>query len=271
MHPDIVFHAAAYKHVPLMEAHPGEAVKNICVATRLVADLANQYGVHSFVLISTDKAVEPSSMMGACKRVAELYVQSLSVASKSRFVTVTHPEMRRFFMTIPEASQLVIQAGAIGLGGEIFVLDMGEPVRITDLAGDMIRHSGLTPGRDIEIEFVGMRPGEKLVEELHFHDEQRLPTIHPKIMVAEGRRCDPHHIRRSLNQLAELASVSPDEVRDHLAAMLPEFRSPAGAAPLDRVAQPDRATPRSAAPQRMTPGRRRSSGLVNKHQHRPLP
>ena len=260
--PEIVFHAAAYKHVPLMESHPGEAVKNICVATRLIADLAHQHGVRSFVMISTDKAVEPTSVMGSCKRVAELYVQSLSAKSNCRFVTVrfgnvldsagsvvpifreqiarggpvtvTHPEMRRFFMTIPEASQLVIQAGAIGNGGEIFVLDMGEPVAIMDLAADLIRHSGLKPGVDIDIEIVGMRPGEKLVEELHFHDERHVPTAHPKIMVAESRTCDAREIHQSLNQLNELATVSPELVRDRLRFLLRQHRDEHRAAtPMD--------------------------------------
>ena len=246
--PEIVFHAAAFKHVPLMESHPGEAVKNICVATRLVADLADQNGVKTFVMISTDKAVEPSSVMGACKRVAELYVQSLTARSACRFVTVrfgnvldsagsvvpifreqiarggpvtvTHPEMRRYFMTIPEASQLVIQAGAIGNGGEIFVLDMGEPVWITDLAADLIRHSGLRPNIDIDIEFVGTRPGEKLVEELHFHDERHLPTSHPKIMVAESRAWETETVRSALTELVELAHVAPSDVRDRLMSLI---------------------------------------------------
>ena len=199
---------------PLMEAHPGEAVKNIVLATKHLADQADACGVSSFVMISTDKAVNPTSVMGVCKRVAELYVQAKAAESRCQFVTVrfgnvldsagsvvplfrqqiaeggpvtvTHPEMVRYFMTIPEASQLVIQAGAMGRGGEIFVLDMGEPVKIVDLARDMIRLSGLELGKDIDIQFVGQRPGEKLFEELNCDGERHRPTSHAKIMVAES-------------------------------------------------------------------------------------
>jgi len=227
--PHIIFHAAAYKHVPLMETNPGEAVKNTVQATRNLAELAERYGVGSFVMISTDKAVNPSSVMGACKRLAELYVQALADGAKCKFVTVrfgnvldsagsvvpifrsqiaaggpvtvTHPDMTRYFMTIPEASQLVIQAGAMGTGGEIFVLDMGEAVRIVDLAADMIRLSGLRVDEDIEIEFTGLRPGEKLVEELFDDQEQHACTRHEKIMVAEGGRFEMQRVQRAIAHL----------------------------------------------------------------------
>ena len=254
--PEIVFHAAAYKHVPLMESHPGEAIKNITLATRSLADLAHRHEVRSFVLISTDKAVNPTSVMGACKRVAELYVQALSTRSKTHFVTVrfgnvldsagsvipvfraqiaaggpvtvTHPEMRRFFMTIPEASQLVIQAGAMGNGGEIFVLDMGRPIRIVDLAKDMIRLCGYRVGKDIEIAFVGKRPGEKLYEELHVSDEDHLPTSHPKILVAQGRPLDLLQIKRQLHELSLHVDEPRESLIEHLQQLVPQYRVETG-------------------------------------------
>ncbi|MCA9179270.1 MAG: polysaccharide biosynthesis protein [Planctomycetales bacterium] len=251
---DIVFHAAAYKHVPLMEANPGEAIKNITFASRMLADLAHQYNAESFVMISTDKAVNPTSVMGACKRTAELYVQSLAEHSSTRFVTVrfgnvlgsagsvipvfrqqiaeggpltvTHPDMTRYFMTIPEASQLVIQAGAMGNGGEIFVLDMGQPVKIVDLARDLIRLSGLQEGKDIQIQFVGMRPGEKLYEELLVDGEKHLPTAHPKIMVAQSDHCGLPAMKDNLTQLAKQTERDGDSVRLALQQIVPQYGQP---------------------------------------------
>lgn len=242
--PHVIFHAAAYKHVPLMERHPQEAVHNIVTATRRLADLALEYQAESLVMISTDKAVNPTSVMGACKRVAELYVQSLADRSSTRFVTVrfgnvldsagsvvqlfrqqiaaggpvtvTDPEMRRFFMTIPEASRLVIQAGAIGGGGQILVLDMGDPVRIVDMASDMIRLSGLRLGKDIAIEFTGLRPGEKLFEELHIPGEKLQPTCHPKIIVASRRPPIVSDLCGAIDRLERLAGDNPEAVVEHL-------------------------------------------------------
>jgi FlaA1/EpsC-like NDP-sugar epimerase len=250
--PDIIFHAAAYKHVPLMEAHPGEAVKNIVTATRRLADLAMRHEVQSFVMISTDKAVHPTSVMGGCKRAAEIYVQSLADLSACRFVTVrfgnvldsagsvvqvfreqirnggpvtvTDPAMTRYFMTIPEAAGLVIQAGAIGNGGEILLLDMGEPVRIVDLAADMIRLSGLRIGEDIEIVFSGVRPGEKLHEELHIAGEKDLPTRHPKITVADRKRRDAAKVLAAIEQLQAVADLDVSLVIEHLRQVVPTFR-----------------------------------------------
>ncbi len=263
--PHVIFHAAAYKHVPLMESHPGEAVRNIILATRQLADLAAQGDTESFVMISTDKAVNPTSVMGACKRVAEMYVQAMADSSPCRFitvrfgnvldsagsvvpifrqqildggpVTVTHPEMRRFFMTIPEAAQLVVQAGAIGKGGQILLLDMGKPVRIVDLAADMIQLSGLRLGEDIALDFVGLRPGEKLYEELYSSDEQRLPTCHPKIIVADHKPTEPEVIARAIDRLGRVAQNAPDNVVECLRELLPEYRGQRQAPPpLRRVA-----------------------------------
>jgi FlaA1/EpsC-like NDP-sugar epimerase len=249
--PNVVFHAAAHKHVPMMEWNPGEAVKNNVFGTKTLADLSDRFRVSRFVMISTDKAVNPTSVMGVSKRVAEIYVQTMSERSSTRFVTVrfgnvlgsagsvipifqeqiasggpvtvTHPEMQRYFMTIPEASQLVLQAGAMGNGGEIFILDMGEPVRIADLARDLITLSGLTPGVDIEIKFTGMRPGEKLFEELSVDDENAGKTGHPKIFVGNYR---PHRwdtLQRDLQDLLRLAEEGPQDLRKKFAEVVPEY------------------------------------------------
>ena len=212
--PDVVFHAAAHKHVPLMEEHVGEAVLNNVLGTRVVVELAERYGAERFVLISSDKAVRPSSVMGATKRLAEGVVQEVARRTGHGFVavrfgnvlgsrgsviptfmrqiqaggplTITHPEMVRYFMTIPEAVQLVLEAGSMGESADVFVLDMGEPVRVVDLARDLIRLSGLEEGQDIEIKFTGIRPGEKLYEELFFSAENAAPTSHPKILRARS-------------------------------------------------------------------------------------
>ncbi|MGE3779648.1 MAG: polysaccharide biosynthesis protein, partial [Pirellulaceae bacterium] len=238
----------------LMEVNSTEAVKNIVRASRLMADLSHRYEVASFVMISTDKAVNPTSVMGACKRVAELYVQAFADRSACRFVTVrfgnvldsagsvvpvfrdqiaaggpvtvTHPDMTRFFMTIPEASQLVIQAGAMGQGGEIFVLDMGEPVRIVDLARDMIHLSGLREGDDIEIEFTGIRPGEKLYEELHVDGERHLPTSHPKILITQGSQRRIDQVSAAVARLTDAIEHGDDAIRAELKRIVPQFESP---------------------------------------------
>ncbi|MCO6047435.1 polysaccharide biosynthesis protein [Aeoliella sp. ICT_H6.2] len=253
--PDIVFHAAAYKHVPLMESHPGEAIKNIVLATRNLVDLAEEHRAHGFVMISTDKAVNPTSVMGSCKQLAERYVQAKAATSKCRFITVrfgnvldsagsvvpvfreqiarggpitvTHPEIIRFFMMIPEAAQLVIQAGTMGQGGEIFVLDMGEPVKIVDLARDMIRLSGLREGEDIEIEFTGLRPGEKLFEELYGEHETHRPTAHAKIMVANSQDWQILQVIGDINHLERMVNDQPARVRDALSRVVPLYETPA--------------------------------------------
>lgn len=251
--PQVVFHAAAYKHVPMMEHNPAEAVNNNVRGTRVVADAADACRVESFVLISTDKAVNPTNVMGASKRAAELYVQSLARQSKTRFVTVrfgnvlgsagsvvpifkgqigkggpvkvTHPEVTRFFMTIPEATQLVLQAGSMGAGGEIYLLDMGEPVKILHLAEELIRLSGFRPYEDIEIDFSGLRPGEKLYEELLVDGEGVKPTSHAQIRVAAAAEIDRERLLGQLEELYE-AQRDLDQVRvlATLRAIVPEYR-----------------------------------------------
>jgi len=249
--PGIIFHASAYKHVPLMERHVGEAVKNIVLATKNLVDLAEEHEAEGLVMISTDKAVNPTSVMGSCKRLAEQYVQAKASTSACRLVTVrfgnvldsagsvvpifreqiarggpitvTHPEMIRYFMLIPEAAQLVVQAGAMGHGGEVFVLDMGEPVRILDLAKDMIRLSGLRAGDDIEIEVTGLRPGEKLYEELYSDQEEHSRTQHSKIMVAtsETRPLLVLEVLYDLGQLTEALNEPNEFIREKLRQIIP--------------------------------------------------
>lgn len=254
LNPDIVFHAAAYKHVPMMESHPAEAVNTNVHGTMICAELALEYNVSKFILISTDKAVNPTSVMGASKRIAEIYVQSLNQEGKTRFistrfgnvlgsngsviplfrrqiqeggpVTITHPEVTRFFMTIPEACRLVLEAGHIGEGGEIFLFDMGESVKVLDLARKMIRLSNLTPGKDIQIVFTGLRPGEKLYEELLHDAENSLPTHHPRLMIGRQREPENPEIIQMIRELAALAD-EPDQdiIVSKMKAIVPEFRS----------------------------------------------
>jgi len=260
--PDVVYHAAAYKHVPLMENNPFEAINTNVRGTMNLANLAEQYGVDRFVMVSTDKAVNPSSVMGASKRIAEIYVQSLNLklrktgSGDTKFITtrfgnvlgsngsivplftkqiqeggpltITHPEIIRYFMTIPEACQLVLEAGTMGTGGEIYIFDMGEPVKILDLAKKMIRLAGFTPGKDIEIKIIGLRPGEKLFEELLTDTSRSLPTHNDKIMIAVDMVAagDYEEAHRCITKLANTARAVPaDEVVAMMKKIVPEFKS----------------------------------------------
>jgi FlaA1/EpsC-like NDP-sugar epimerase len=251
--PQVVLHAAAHKHVPMMETNAPEAVKNNILATRALGEMAGRFGSEAFVLISTDKAVRPQSVMGATKRVAELVVQALDQRYETRYVavrfgnvigsagsvipifqdqirrggpvTVTDPEMMRYFMTIPEAAQLVLQAGTMGEGGEIFILDMGEPVRILDIARDLITLSGLKPYEDIDIAFTGVRPGEKLFEELAINEEGMTKTRHPKIFIGRIAAYPERKVRLMVERLSALASAGDGrQLRRTLNACLPEAR-----------------------------------------------
>jgi FlaA1/EpsC-like NDP-sugar epimerase len=251
--PSLVFHAAAYKHVPLMEEdNAWEAVQNNVWGTYVVARAAIEHDVKKFVFISTDKAVNPTNVMGATKRLAEMVCQALQSTADTRFemvrfgnvlgsagsvipkfqeqidrggpVTVTHPEMVRYFMSIPEAAQLVLQAGCMGLGGEVFVMDMGEPVKIVDLARDMIRLSELSES-DIRIVYTGLRPGEKLFEELLADDEHTRPTPHPKLRIAKARQVDPGWLEGLLAWLGQDRMPDESEVRRDLKRWVPEYQS----------------------------------------------
>jgi len=250
--PHILFHAAAYKHVPMQENHPREAVLNNVLGTRNLVDLALETDVERFVLVSTDKAVRPTNVMGATKRVAELFVESMNGRQDTRFVavrfgnvfsssgsaipifqyqiaqggpvTVTHPDVIRYFMSIPEAAQLILQAGAMGEGGEIFILDMGEPIRIVDMARDLIRLHGLEPEKDIAIEFTGLRPGEKLYEELITSGEGIVPTGHEKIMVLRGKTRNEVALLAQIESLLAIARQGDRAaIRKKLREIVPEY------------------------------------------------
>jgi FlaA1/EpsC-like NDP-sugar epimerase len=258
--PQVVFHAAAHKHVPMMEQNPGEALKNNVFGTKTVAEAVLKHGADRFVLISTDKAVNPTSVMGASKRISEKVVMSLNGRGGTRFmavrfgnvlgssgsvvplfkkqiaaggpVTVTHPEIERYFMTIPEAVQLVIQAGAMGRGGEVFVLDMGQPVKIADLARDMIRLSGKEPDTEIKIEFTGLRKGEKLYEELLTAEEGTTATKHAQIFMVRGKHQKLSELPKLLPLLKRAAlDGGEDKVVAAIRKVIPGFRSDEGAFP----------------------------------------
>ncbi len=252
--PQLVFHAAAYKHVPMMENNPSESILTNVFGTKVLADLAVKSGVEKFVMISTDKAVNPTNVMGASKRVAEIYIQSLSKVANTKFITtrfgnvlgssgsviprfrqqlenggpitITHPEITRYFMTIPEACQLVLEAGAMAKGGEIYIFDMGESVRIVDLAKKMIKLSGLVLDKDIKIVFTGLRPGEKLYEELLADHENTLPTHHRQIMVAKVKELDFETISSEIEELIKLFKYQDNKaIVTKMKELVPEFKS----------------------------------------------
>ncbi|GIZ07443.1 polysaccharide biosynthesis protein CapD [Flavobacterium sp. UMI-01] len=258
--PEVVFHAAAYKHVPLMEKNPSQAIQTNVEGTKNIADLSCEFNVEKFVMISTDKAVNPSNVMGASKRIAEKYVQSLSLknaqsGSKStkfittRFgnvlgsngsvvplftkqiaeggpITITHRDIIRYFMTIPEACQLVLEAGAMGNGGEIYIFDMGKPVKIIDLAHKMIKLAGFIPDKDIEIKEIGLRPGEKLYEELLNDTSKTLPTYHEKIMIAQEIQEEYQVLHHQINELIQLSKTfNKEEIVFKMKQIVPEFKS----------------------------------------------
>lgn len=256
--PQIVFHAAAYKHVPMMERHKEKAVINNVYGTKIIADLSDRFGVTEFVLVSTDKAVKPVSVMGATKRIAELYIQGLSSGSKTRFITVrfgnvlnsrgsviptflrqietggpitiTHPEVKRYFMTIPEASQLILQSTVLGDNGDIFILDMGKPIKIVELVKELLKTQGLKGGRDIEIKFTGLRPGEKLNEELTINGEKLLPTRHSKIKVIKSNNHSSHTLKNGdingkVEELYRLAlEINTPELINRLSEIIHDYK-----------------------------------------------
>ena len=251
-HPEIVYHAAAHKHVPLMEDSPDEAIKNNVLGTYNVASAANKFHVKKMVLISTDKAVRPTNVMGASKRICEMIIQMFAQISPTEYaavrfgnvlgsngsvipifrqqiknggpVTVTHPDIIRYFMTIPEAVNLVLQCGAYAKGGEIFILDMGEPVKILDLAKKMIRLSGHVPGEDIKIEFTGLRPGEKLYEELLINEDNLVETENDRIFVVQMGNIDVDETGRKINRLIERAYDESRDIREEIKEIVPEYR-----------------------------------------------
>jgi FlaA1/EpsC-like NDP-sugar epimerase len=255
-HPDIVFNAAAYKHVPLMETFPYEAIRVNIGGVKILADLAIKYNTEKFVMVSTDKAVNPTNVMGTSKRICEIYIQALAQENNiktsfitTRFgnvlgsngsvvplfkkqienggpITVTHKDITRYFMTIPEACQLVLEAGFMGKGGEIFVFDMGEPVKIVDLAKEMIRLSGLKEGEDIQISFTGLRPGEKLYEELLASKENTLPTHHEKIMIGKVRKHNYTSVNNQIKQMLFALQIENDKLLvSRMKDLVPEFKS----------------------------------------------
>jgi len=252
--PSVVFHAAAYKHVPMMENNPTEAIYNNVYGTKQIADLSVEFGVEKFIMISTDKAVNPTNIMGASKRIAEIYIQTLNKTKSTRFITtrfgnvlgsngsviprfkkqiekggpitITHPDVTRYFMTIPEACQLVLEASAMGEGGEIFIFDMGKSVKILDLAKKMIKLSGLTLGKDIQINFTGLRPGEKLYEELLNNKENTLATYHSQIMIAKVQEYDPLIVFSQIEGLIEILPAHNNfEIVTKMKEIVPEFIS----------------------------------------------
>jgi len=250
--PHVIFHAAAYKHVPILELNPWEAVQNNILGSKNIMELADEFIVEKFVLVSSDKAVRPTNVMGASKRISELIMSSLNANSKSQFmavrfgnvigssgsvipvfqdqiarggpVTVTHPEVTRYFMSIPEAAQLILEAGAMGKGGEIFILDMGKPIKIIDMARDLIRLHGFEPDIDINIQYIGLRPGEKLYEELITSDEGVIKTEHTKILVLKGNILNLNSLYGKIDELFELIKTYDDnDIKKALKKIIPEY------------------------------------------------